>query len=108
MADDKPQAETGFTVDQVRADELVEAYTRELTEWMDGKLPTILGNAEYGSRCAAVMIALNRQLGRIAAACGETQNVQPDIMADLVVSQFMKHHLQSISALHERAAMTLQ
>ena len=78
---------------------LVEAYTAEITEWADAKVPPILTNAEYAARTSALLIALSRQLGRAAAAFGEAQSVSADEVGELVVSMFAKHHTQSLQAI---------
>lgn len=74
-----------------RSTELVEEYTDHLTSFVNGLVPPFLDNAEYAARTSALMIALNRQLGRCATAFGEAHGVSPEQMIELVVAQFVKN-----------------
>jgi hypothetical protein len=81
-----------------RSSDLVDDYTAQLDTFADGLLPPFLDNAEYAARTSALMIALNRQLARCAAAFGEVHGVSPDDMATLVGSQFDKNYRIALDA----------
>lgn len=74
-----------------RSADLVEEYTDQLTAFVNRLVPPFLDNAEYAARTSALMIALNRQLGRCATAFGNTHGVAPEQMIELVVAQFVKN-----------------
>lgn len=74
-----------------RSTDLVEEYTDQLTAFVNGLVPPFLDNAEYAARTSALMIALNRQLGRCATAFGNAHDVSPEDMIKLVIAQFVKN-----------------
>jgi hypothetical protein len=81
-----------------RSSELVEQYTAELETFVNGLVPPFLDNAEYAARTSALLIALNRQLARCAAAFGEVHGVTPEQMTSLVGSQFAKNFRTALDA----------
>jgi len=81
-----------------RTADLVDQYTAELNAWIEERVPTVLINREYAARSAALMIALNRQLARIAVAFGEVHEIDPAEVGDLVFRQFAKNHGLALDA----------
>jgi hypothetical protein len=92
----------GFKLDQSRVDDLLDEYGAFFGNLIDARLPTIIDNGEYAARTAALMITLNRQLARVAAACGEAQQVDDQVIGTLVVGQFAKNHASCVEALRMR------
>lgn len=78
---------TDTTIEE-RSAELVDDYAQRLDEFVNELIPPVLDNAEFASRCSALLIALNRQLGRCAAAFGDVYQVAPDEIRSLVHGQF--------------------
>jgi hypothetical protein len=58
-----------------------------------------LANDEYAARCSALLIALNRELARCAAAFGEVHQIDPAEIMTLVAEQFSKNHVHALNAL---------
>lgn len=84
-----------------RSSDLVEDYTARLETVIAGLMSTntsIISNAEYAARTSALMIALNRQLARCAAAFGEVHGVAPDEMTKLVEAQFGNNFRRCLDA----------
>jgi hypothetical protein len=79
--------------------DLTEEYSLKLDAFVDELVPPILTNVEYAARCSALLIALNRQLGRCAASFGEVHQVGPDEMTALVHGQFARNFRISREAL---------
>lgn len=71
-----------------RSSDLADDYTAKLDAFVSDLLPAFLDNAEYTARSSALMIALNRQLGRCAAAFGDVHGVSVEDMTALVNGQF--------------------
>jgi ABC-type transporter Mla subunit MlaD len=71
-----------------RTSELAEEYTQRLDSFVDDLVPPILMNDEYAARCSALLVALNREIARCAAAFGDANQVAPEEMVDLVFAQF--------------------
>lgn len=82
-----------------RSTELVDQFTAELDALVNKHVPTILDNAEYAAVTSALMIALNRELARCAAAFGATHGVLPDQIIDLVGTQFQINYAKCLEAL---------
>lgn len=82
-----------------------EQFTDELTAYARSKIPMALSNREFADASSALLIALNRVLAATAASFGETHNVAPEKMVDLVIKQFAKHHLEALAAIHEPQGM---
>lgn len=74
-----------------RSSLLTAEYSLKLTELVNATLPEMLDNAEYAARTSALMVALNRELARLAATCGESQEIDPDTMMELVSKQFVNN-----------------
>lgn len=89
-----------------RAEDLAEDYTRDLSEFVDKLVPKTLANAEYAARCSALMIALNRNLARCAAAFGEVHEIKPEEMVQLVAGQFSRYHVMCLNALRGEGSTT--
>jgi hypothetical protein len=81
-----------------RSADLVEEYTAKLDEFVTALVPPFLDNAEYAARTSGLMIALNRQLARCAAAFGEVHGVTPEAMASLVAGQFSRNFQTALGA----------
>jgi hypothetical protein len=84
---------------QERSNELVEEYSQKLDEFVNGFIPLTLANEEFAARCSALMITLNRQLARCAAAFGGVYKVDDEEMRSLVFGQFDRNFRISLSAL---------
>lgn len=82
-----------------------ETFTDELTAFARSKIPMTLSNREFADASSALLIALNRVLASTAASFGETHGVPPETIADLVVKQFAKHHLEALTAIREPQGM---
>lgn len=82
-----------------RSSELAEDYTEKLTAFVDELVPSMLANDEYAARCSALLIALNRQLARCAAAFGEVHQIDPQEIMALVAEQFSQNHVKALNAL---------
>lgn len=82
-----------------RSSELVEEYSAKLTEFTDSLVPSHLMNDEYAARCSALLIALNRQLARCAAAFGEVHQIEPEEIMQLVADLFSQNHIKALNAL---------
>jgi hypothetical protein len=89
------------TIDAIkeRSVDLVEEYSAELTAFVDKLVPSLLANDEYAARCSALLIALNRELARCAAAFGEVHQIDPAEIMTLVAEQFSKNHVHALNAL---------
>lgn len=74
-----------------RSADLVDDYTAKLDALTNETVPVFLDNAEYAARTSALMIAFNRQLARCAVAFGNTHQIGPETMIDLVTKQFVKN-----------------
>lgn len=74
-----------------RSSDLTEQYTDELNAFVEQRVPMALDNTEYAARCSGLMIALNRQLARCAAAFGEANEVPPESIRTLVMGQFSRN-----------------
>ena len=81
-----------------RSSDLTEEYTRQLDEFVNTLVPPMLSNSEYAARTSALMIALNRELARCAAAFGEVHGVTPEQMTSLIGSQFARNFETSLAA----------
>ena len=86
-----------------RSADLVHEYTVALDDFVNRLVPPTLSNAEYAARCSGLMIALNRQLARCAAAFGEANGVGPDMMMKLVAGQFTRNYSICLDAVHAEA-----
>lgn len=75
-----------------RADTLSLDYTQRFDELVNQMVPKTLANDEYAARCAALMIALNRELARCAATFGEVHEIESESMLMLVGMQFQKNY----------------
>lgn len=82
-----------------RSTDLVAEYTRLLDQFVNQLVPPVLDNAEYAARTSALMIAVNRELARCAAAFGETHGVDPEQMIRLVIGQFTKNFSIALDAM---------
>jgi hypothetical protein len=88
-----------------RSSDLVEQYTVQLDTFTNEIVPVFLDNAEYAARTSALMIALNRQLARCAVAFGETHQIAPEAMIELVTAQFVKNMAICASAVEGEGAV---
>lgn len=84
---------------QERSSELVEEYAQKLDAFVNELIPSVLDNPEFAARCSALLIALNRQLGRCAAAFGGVYEVSNEEMRELVFGQFDRNFRIALSAL---------
>jgi hypothetical protein len=91
-----------------RVNELVDAYGRELDAWANERVPKLISNGEYAARSAAIMIALNRELARVAVAFGEAHDVGPGEVADLILSAFVKNHRLALQAVQPIEGVLIQ
>lgn len=82
-----------------RSIELQDEYTHDLDAFTNKLVPPMLANDAYAARCSALMIALNRQLARCAAAFGEVHGLSPVQMQSLVMKQFGRNYGICIDAL---------
>lgn len=90
-----------------RSSDLVDEYTAQLDTFVNGLVPPFLDNAEYAARTSALMIALNRELARCAVAFGQTHQIAPETMIELVTGQFAKNMAVCASAV-DGAGATVQ
>jgi hypothetical protein len=81
-----------------RSEELQAEYTLELDGFVNRLVPSTLSNAEYAARTSALMIALNRELARCAAAFGDVWQVGPKDMIELVTAQFVGNYARCRAA----------
>jgi hypothetical protein len=95
--------ETTDAIDAIkeRSADLVEEYSVALTAFIDKLVPSMLTNSEYAARCSALLIALNRQLARCAAAFGEVHGIDPQEVMKLIAEQFSQNHIRALNALRE-------
>ena len=82
-----------------RSAQLSQDYSEHLDGIIDAMVPKTLSNEEFVSRCTALMIALNRELARCAAAFGETHEIEPELMMQLVGAQFVKNYGVCLAAI---------
>jgi 16S rRNA C1402 N4-methylase RsmH len=99
MSRETRQANSAVSAITERSSDLVAQYTAELDAFVNGLVPSLLDNAEYAARTSALMIALNRELARCAAAFGEVHGVHPEAMIQLVVVQFSKNFSIALDAM---------
>lgn len=81
-----------------RSSDLTAEYTQKLDAFVNDLVPPMLSNAEYAARTSALMIALNRELARCAAAFGSAHQVDADTMIQLVTGQFNNNYFRANSA----------
>lgn len=93
---------------EARVNELTETYGKELDAWANERVPKLISNGEYAARSAAIMIALGRELARVAVAFGEAHEVSPEHVSDLVVTAFVKNHLLALDAVQLPEGIALQ
>lgn len=82
-----------------RSVELTAEYTRRLDAVVNDLVPPTLSNSEYAARCSALLIAINRELARCAAAFCSAHGVMPEEFATVVHDQFdlnLAHAMDSI------------
>jgi hypothetical protein len=89
---------------QARASDLTDEYSQKLDAFVNELIPPVLANDEYAARCAALMIALNRQLARCAASFGEVHKIGSVEMTNLVFGQFSRNFRISCEALEGQGA----
>lgn len=82
-----------------RSNKLAEDYTEKLNELVDKMVPTTLSNDEYAARCAALMIALSRELARCSVTFGETFNIEPEVMVGAAGRMFGPHYAHCLSVI---------
>lgn len=93
---------------QEHTSDLVDEYTGELGLWLDSKVPPILLNGEYAARTSALLIALSRQIGRVAAAFGSAQNVDDEEVGKMCVAMFTKHQAEALLTIKATELATVQ
>jgi hypothetical protein len=82
-----------------QATSMVETVSAELDRFVNERVPCILTNAEYATATSALMISLNRQLARCAAAFGEAQGIDPNEMIQLVAAQFDRNYARCLDVI---------
>lgn len=90
-----------------RSGALAEDFTIKLDELLNRMVPTTLDNDEYVARCAGMMIAFNRSMARCATAVGETLEISPQEMADIVGKQFARNYNLCLQVVHEHAGQSV-
>lgn len=98
------EAEASVVEAVERSTDLTDQYTLALDGWVNERVPTCLSNEEYAARCSALMIALNRQLARCAAAFGQANNVEPDAIRTLILGQLSRNYRTCIDALEGKGS----
>lgn len=96
------------TAAEARVNALTETYGKELDAWANERVPKLISNGEYAARSAALMIALGRELARVAVAFGEAHEVSAQEVAELVIKAFVKNHLAALDAVQVPEGIALQ
>lgn len=86
-----------------RSHQLSQDYTQHLDEMVNKMVPRTLSNEEYAARCGALMIALSRELGRCAATFGETHEIEPEQIIDVVQMLFSNHYATCLQVIRGEA-----
>jgi hypothetical protein len=81
-----------------RTSDLVDQYDDEFRKLVDGKIVLTLTNDEYAARTAALLISLNRQLSRAAAAFAGSNGVSDEEMLAMVMAQFTSNFAKATAA----------
>jgi hypothetical protein len=68
--------------------DLVDKYDGEISRLVDAKIVLTLPNDEYAARTSALLISLNRQLSRAAAAFAGSNGISDEEMLAMVMAQF--------------------
>lgn len=83
----------------MRSHQLSGDYTEHLDEMVNKMVPTTLSNDEYAARCGALMIALSRELARCAATFGETHELDPEQINEVVAMLFSNHYSHCLAVI---------
>lgn len=89
-----------------KTSDLVDQFDKEFGDLIDGKINPLMPNLEYAALSAALLISVNRQLARIAAAFGDSQQIDHQVVAEMVVSQFSKNFSMACGALVKQVNIT--
>lgn len=72
-------------------------YTNRIGKTVERLMPAHLDDAEFALRSSAMLIALNRQIARVAASFCATHGVMPDVMTEMVREQFGQNFTEAMS-----------
>jgi hypothetical protein len=100
----KDMTDTPTETTMERSEELQKEYTAALDKLVNGFAPPTLSNQEYAAVTSALMIALNRELARCAAAFGDVWQISAEDMIALVTAQFAGNYAHAVRRSKARAA----